>query len=83
MAEKGTALSADYKVGKPLTGMELGISLRVYSVLFARGCWPRSSHIDREDESRLAKDRKDWGERNRHLQSQRKKTKANKHGNQD
>lgn len=44
----------------PLTGMEVGISLRVYSLLFAKGCRPSSSHTDWEEDSRLTKDRKDW-----------------------
>lgn len=47
----------------PLTGMELGTSLRLYSVLLARAFWPRSSHTEWEEERRFTKDTKDCGDR--------------------
>ena len=63
MDERGIAWSWDDAVWKTLTGMEVGISLKVYSLLLAKGCRPRSSHTDWEEESRLTKDRKDWWDR--------------------
>lgn len=51
------------KCENPLTGMEPGTSLKVYSVLLARGFWPSSSHTEWEEERRFTKDRKDCGDR--------------------
>ena len=58
---------------KTLTGMEVGISLRVYSGLLARGCRPRSSHTEWEEDRRLTKDRKDWRDQKRVRESRKDK----------
>lgn len=47
----------------PLTGTELGTSLRLYSLLLARDFWPRSSHTEWEEERRFTRDRKGCGDR--------------------
>lgn len=51
------------KCENPLTGTEPGTSLKVYSVLLARGCCASSSHTEWEEERRFTKDRKDCGDR--------------------
>lgn len=51
------------KCENPLTGMEPGTSLKVYSFLLARGFWPSSSHTEWEEERRFTKDRKDCRDR--------------------
>lgn len=58
------------KCENPLTGTEPGTSLKVYSVLLARGCCASSSHTEWEEERRFTKDRKDCGDREEDFISQ-------------
>lgn len=65
MAKGGIALEG----WKPLTGTDVGISLRVYLDLLARGCRSSSFQTDWDEDSRLTRDRKDW-RREKHLISE-------------
>lgn len=58
------------KCENPLTGTEPGTSLKVYSVLLARGCCASSSHTEWEEERRFTKERKDCRDREEDFISQ-------------